>query len=696
MDQPTAPDAVPLPAFDVLATSTGATGVLYGTNQSGRLYAIDPLTAAATLIGSGGPAATENEFDIETGTLYSEGADGNPRLYTIDQSTGGVLGSVVHPSGALNGLEVVGSTLYGTFINGPNRPSTLVTVDVSTGAFNTIGPTGLGPITGLAYDAAARVMYGSTSGASGPADLVTLDLATGAATVVGSMGIFRVGSIEFLAGTMYAATSQRSPTPGRLYTVNTSTGAATLVAPISGLDRPSITGLTTAPCHRPTDNPDDFGVFGGACYASVRGPEDGFQSEQACIDDFGGYLASIHSQAEDDFISALVDPGAAGGITAYIGGEAPGPSFRFVSGPLVTYLWSDGSPWDYENWRRTTGEPNGSGPAPAGVQFWPNTNGGLSGWNDVPKSAPLGGYVCKYAPRALPNQPPVADANGPYEGNEGSVITLDGSGSVDPDGIIVMYEWDLDDDGDYDDATGVTAEFTWDDNGSYTVGLMVTDDAGAIATDGAEVTVNNVAPTVDAGDDATVYSGETFSQDGSFEDPGSEDTHTATVDYGAGAGPESLALTDHSFTLAQTYFATGSYVVTVEVVDDDGGVGVDEVEVTVLRLPVDLDIKPGSEPNSVNLKSKGVIPVAILGSADFDVTTLDVTSLAFGPAGATPAHKSGGHLEDVNADGLMDLVSHYRTQETGLTPDALEACVLGTTTEGVEIEGCDAVRIVGG
>ncbi len=54
------------------------------------------------------------------------------------------------------------------------------------------------------------------------------------------------------------------------------------------------------------------------------------------------------------------------------------------------------------------------------------------------------------------------------------------------------------------------------------------------------------------------------------------------------------------------------------------------------QVAVDIDIKPGSDPNSINLKSKGVIPVAILGSAIFDVTYVDVTTLVF--AGASPAH----------------------------------------------------------
>jgi PKD repeat protein len=71
-----------------------------------------------------------------------------------------------------------------------------------------------------------------------------------------------------------------------------------------------------------------------------------------------------------------------------------------------------------------------------------------------------------------------------------TVVTFDGSGSVDPDGRIVSYEWDFDGDGIYDLASdSPTAEWLYDEAGDYQASLRVTDNDGATATGVREIEV---------------------------------------------------------------------------------------------------------------------------------------------------------------------------------------------------------------
>lgn len=114
----------------------------------------------------------------------------------------------------------------------------------------------------------------------------------------------------------------------------------------------------------------------------------------------------------------------------------------------------------------------------------------------------------------------------------------------------------------------------------------------------------------------------------------------------------------------------------------------------IQTMAVSIDIKPGSDPNSINPDSEQVISIAILTTDDFDATTIDPLSVEFGPNAAMESHGKG-HVEDVDEDGDLDLVLHFRTQETGITCGDTEAGLTGETFDGQAIQGFDSINTVG-
>jgi len=116
-------------------------------------------------------------------------------------------------------------------------------------------------------------------------------------------------------------------------------------------------------------------------------------------------------------------------------------------------------------------------------------------------------------------------------------------------------------------------------------------------------------------------------------------------------------------------------------------------------LSVSIDIAPGSDMNSVNCSNgRGVIPVAILSTVAFDATSVDHSTVTFEGASETHVDKATGlgrrHEEDVDQDGDLDLVFHFRYTETSLTCSSTNATLMGATFDGRLIEGNDAVRMV--
>jgi len=122
--------------------------------------------------------------------------------------------------------------------------------------------------------------------------------------------------------------------------------------------------------------------------------------------------------------------------------------------------------------------------------------------------------------------------------------------------------------------------------------------------------------------------------------------------------------------------------VIVDITDNDETIG----EITI-------DIKPGSDPNSINPFDRGRIPVAILADGGFDVTSVNATTVRFGQTGieAGAVHYS---LEDVDDDGDIDMIFHFRTQDTGIAPGDTEATLTANTTDGTFISGTDSIRTV--
>jgi PKD repeat protein len=134
------------------------------------------------------------------------------------------------------------------------------------------------------------------------------------------------------------------------------------------------------------------------------------------------------------------------------------------------------------------------------------------------------------------------------------------------------YEWDFDDGA--TDTSSLTPTHSFCDDGTYTVSLTVTDDDGGVGYDALTITVNNVAPTADAGSDKTVDEGQEVSFTGIVNDVGSCDTFTYLWDFGDGD-----TSTDQNPT--HTYGDNGAFIVTFTVTDDDGASDSDTLTVTV-------------------------------------------------------------------------------------------------------------------
>ena len=121
----------------------------------------------------------------------------------------------------------------------------------------------------------------------------------------------------------------------------------------------------------------------------------------------------------------------------------------------------------------------------------------------------------------------------------------------------------------------------------------------------------------------------------------------------------------------------------------DGAVGV----ASSVRAVV-MDIKPGDVPNTLNPRSHGVVPIAIVTTEQFDATSIDMTSLRFGVTGQETAALRAV-LDDVDGDGDTDLLAFFRSRDPDLGCEDQFTYISGVTVTGESIAGIDSVVMVG-
>jgi hypothetical protein len=321
--------------------------------------------------------------------------------------------------------------------------------------------------------------------------------------------------------------------------------------------------------------------------------------------------------------------------------------------------------------------------------------------------------------------PPVADAGFDQtvtdtDGNGSEQVTLDGSGSSDSDGAITSWVWtdDLEDTIPDGEITTVTLSV-----GIHTITLTVTDDDGLTDTDTVTVTIEpypNQPPVADADGPYTIYVGDTLTLNasGSTDDDNDivsyiwdlDDNNSFETDAG------SNAVFDVNYTCLQSLglLVNNTYNIHLKVTDSEGQSDVNDTTLTIIPTPallVFVDIKPGSCPNPLNVKSSGVLPVAILGTADFDITTIDPTSIRlagvsplrsnFEDVAGPPINSNDCNCTEDGPDGFLDLTLKFKTQNiVEAIGDVNEGDVLTLELTGVligerPIEGTDCILIRG-
>jgi len=169
------------------------------------------------------------------------------------------------------------------------------------------------------------------------------------------------------------------------------------------------------------------------------------------------------------------------------------------------------------------------------------------------------------APQPALQNPSASFTNSPLSPEVGETVTFDASGSSDPDGTIVGYEWSF---GDEATATGITASHSYSSAGTYTVTLTVTDNNGLTGTTTKSVTVapHEIEPQAPSASFTSSPHSPEVGETASFDASGSSDPDGTIVNYIWDFGD---GTTGAGKTATHSYDSEGTYTVTLTVEDND-------------------------------------------------------------------------------------------------------------------------------
>ena len=167
-----------------------------------------------------------------------------------------------------------------------------------------------------------------------------------------------------------------------------------------------------------------------------------------------------------------------------------------------------------------------------------------------------------------------------------------------------------------------------------------------------------------------IVEGDSLSLSANYTDVGITDFHTVEFDWGDGSPIDREEQTPllgdiGNISGSHVYDSEGVYTATLSVTDDDNLASTKSVAVTVAEK-IDIDWNPGSKKQEIKLTGNGNIPVAILGTTDLDVSTIDPTSVRADDSKDTLLDgrdispiANQFNYEDTNNDGFQDLVMFF-------------------------------------